>query len=114
MEGKQVVLGRSITAQIVGRLNKTSTNVKGIKLKKSSFTLKKGKTANIKGSTIKVNKARKQLSNAHAKELRFTTSDPTIATVTSAGKIKAVGKGKCTIYVYARNGYAKKVKVTVK
>ena len=114
VEGKQVVLGRSITAHIVGRLNKTSTNVKGIKLQKSSFTLKKGKTATIKGSTIKVNKARKQLSNAHAKELRFTTSDPTIATVTSAGKIKAVGKGKCTIYVYARNGYAKKVKVTVK
>ena len=28
--------------------------------------------------------------------------------------IKAVGKGTCTIYVYARNGYAKKVKVTVK
>ncbi len=24
------------------------------------------------------------------------------------------GKGKCIIYVYARNGYAKKIKITVK
>ena len=114
VEGKQVTLGRSITAHIVGRKNTTSTNVKGIKLQKSQFTLKKGKTATIKGTTIKVNTSRNQLSNAHAKELRYTTNDPTVATVSAKGKIKAVGKGKCTIYVYARNGYAKKVKVTVK
>ena len=29
-------------------------------------------------------------------------------------KITAKGKGTATIYVYSRNGYAKKVKVTVK
>ncbi|MCI8339376.1 MAG: hypothetical protein HFH62_12000 [Lachnospiraceae bacterium] len=27
--------------------------------------------------------------------------------------VKAVGKGSCIVYVYARNGYAKKVQVKV-
>ena len=114
VDGKQVKLGKSITAHIVGRQNTAYTNVKGIKLKKSSFTLKTGKTATIKGKTVLVDKSKKQLSDAHAKELRYTTDNKKVATVSSKGKIKAVGKGTCTIYVYARNGYAKKVKVTVK
>lgn len=113
VDGKQVKLGKSITAHIVGRQNTAYTNVKGIKLKKSSFTLKTGKTATIKGKTVLVDKSKKQLSDAHAKELRYTTDNKKVATVSSKGKIKAVGKGTCTIYVYARNGYAKKVKVTV-
>ena len=47
------------------------------------------------------------------KEFSYATSDKKVATVSSKRKIKAVGKGTCIIYGYARNGYAKKVKVTV-
>lgn len=112
--GEKVVMGRSVTAHIVGRKNSKFTNVKGIKLQKNTFTLKTGKTATIKGTTVKASRYRKQLSDAHAKELRYATNNPSVATVTAKGKIKAVGKGTCTIYVYARNGYTKKVKVTVK
>ena len=54
------------------------------------------------------------MTDKHAKELRFASSNKKVATVTEKGVIKAVGKGKCTIYVYAKNGYAKKVKVTVR
>ena len=57
---------------------------------------------------------RKQLTDNHAKQFRYATTNKKVATVSGKGKIKAVGKGSCTIYVYARNGYAKKVKVKVK
>lgn len=113
-DGRKVTLAKTIIAHIVGKNNKTYTNAKAVKLKKNSYTLRKGKTAKISASTVLVEKRKKQLSNAHAKEFRFASTDKKVAEVSAKGKIKAVGKGKCTIYVYARNGYAKKIKVTVK
>lgn len=104
----------SITAHVVGSKNAKYTNPKGIRLKKKSYTLKVGKTAKIKASTTLVSKKKKQLSNKHAKQFRYATSNKKVATVSSKGKIKAVGKGTCTVYVYARNGYARKIKVKVK
>lgn len=114
VNGKKVIIGKTLVCHIVGKNNKAYTNVKGIKLAKSKFTLKKGKTAKIKAKAVLVDKKKKQLSNAHAKQFRYATSNKKVATVSKEGKIKAVGKGSCTIYVYARNGYAKKVKVKVK
>ena len=114
VNGKKITISKTITAHITGRKNTKYTNVKSVKVKKSSYSLKKGKTATIKANTILVNKNKKPLTNAHAKELRYATSDKSVATVTTKGKIKAKGKGTCTIYVYARNGYAKKIKVKVK
>jgi len=113
-DGRKVTLAKTIIAHIVGKNNKTYTNAKAVKLKKNSYTLRKGKTAKISASTVLVEKRKKQLSNAHAKEFRFASTDKKVAEVSAKGKIKAVGKGKCTIYVYARNGFAKKLKVTVK
>ena len=43
-----------------------------------------------------------QLTDAHAKEFRYASSNKNIATVNQNGKIKGVAKGTCTIYVYAR------------
>ncbi len=114
VNGKKVTLGKTIIAHIVGKNNTKYTNVKAVRVKKSSYTMKNGKTVTIKASTVLVSKKKKQLSNAHAKQFRYATSDKKVATVSAKGKIKAVRKGSCTIYVYARNGYAKKIKVTVK
>ena len=114
VDGKEVQLGKSIVAHIVGKKNTKYTNVKKVKVKKSKFTLKVNKTATIKASTILVEKGKRQLTDAHAKEFRYATSNKAVATISKSGKIKAVGKGKCTIYVYARNGYCKKVSVVVK
>lgn len=111
---RKVVLGKTITAHIVGRKNTKSTNVKAIKLAKKTFKLKVGKRAKIKGKTILVDKNKKPLSNAHAKELRFASNNRKIVAVSKNGRIKAKRKGKCIVYVYARNGYAKKVRVKVK
>lgn len=112
--GKKVSLGKSITAHGIGRENKSYTNASEIVLKKDSYNLKSGETATISASTVRDDKNKKLLSNAHAKEFRYASSNKNIATVSSAGKIKAVGKGSCTVYVYSRNGYAEAVKVTVK
>ena len=114
VDGEKITLAKTITGHIVGRKNTKFTNVKSIKLSKSKYTVKVGKTAAIKAKTVLVDKGRKQLSDAHAAEFRYATSDKRIATVDKNGKIKGVSAGNCTIYVYARNGYAKTVKVTVK
>ena len=112
--GKKVTLAKTIDVHVVGNKNAKFTNVKAVKVKKNSYTLKKGQTAAIKASTVLVSKGKRQLTNKHAKEFRYATTNKKVATVSKKGKIKAVGKGSCTIYVYARNGYAKKVKVKVR
>ncbi|MDD6632106.1 MAG: Ig-like domain-containing protein [Lachnobacterium sp.] len=112
--GKKVTLAKSITVHVVGSKHATETNVKSIKLSKSSYTLSKGKTAQIKAKSVLVDSKKKRISDNHGKEFRYTTSNTKVATVTKDGKIKAVGTGTCTIYVYAVNGYAKKITVTVK
>ncbi len=114
VKGKKITLGNTITAHLVGRKNTKYTNVKAVKVKKNSYSLKKGRTAQIKAKTVLVNPKKKPLSNAHAKEFRYRTTNKKVASVSVKGKIKAVGKGTCSIYVYARNGYAKKIKIKVK
>ena len=83
-------------------------------LTKSSATLSVGKAVSIKAKVTLVNKKRKSLSDAHAPLFRYASDNKSIATVDSKGKVTAVAAGTCNIYVYAKNGYAKKFKVTVK
>ena len=113
-EDKKEVIGKTITAHIVGRKNANQTNVKVVKTKKKSYTLKKNATVKIKVETILVDKNKNPLSDKHEKEFRYATENANVATISKNGRLKATGKGKCFIYVYARNGYAKKIKVVVK
>ena len=106
-------LATSITAHVVGQKNKKYTNAKRIDLITKSFDLEKGKKEQIIAKTVLVNPKRKQLSDDHAKEFRYASSDKRVATVSKGGKITAQGKGRCVVYVYARNGLAQKVEVTV-
>ena len=113
-DGKKEILAKTITGHVVGRKNTKYSNAKKITLSKSKYSVKVGKTVKVRAKTVLVEKGKKQLSNAHAAEFRYASSDKNIATVNKNGKIKGVAKGTCTIYVYSRNGYAKKVSVTVK
>ncbi len=113
-DGKKVTLAKTITAHVVGSKNTKYTNVKAVKVKNSSYHLKKGGTAAIQAGTVLVSRNKKKLSDEHAKEFRYASTNNRIATVSKKGKIKAVGKGSCSIYVYSRNGYAKRIKVKVK
>ncbi|MBP5332483.1 MAG: Ig-like domain-containing protein, partial [Lachnospiraceae bacterium] len=74
----------------------------------------KGRSVNILAEAILVDDTKKLLSEKHAAKFRYLSSDKSVAKVSSDGKITAVGKGTCYIYVYAKNGYAKKIIVTVK
>ena len=112
--GQKYNIGKTITAHVVGRKNAKWTNVKKVKIPKKFYALKVGKTIGIKAETVLVDKKKKPLSNKHARRLRYASDDKKIATVSKTGKIKAKKKGKCKIYVYARNGYAKKINITVK
>ncbi len=108
--GSKSLLMHSYTG---GYKNK-NCNVKSIKLKKSKITLKAGKTFKIKGTVRACKKNKKLFPASHVPKFRYITSDKTIATVTSKGRVKAVSKGTCKVYVYAHNGKKKVVKVTVK
>ena len=112
--GKKIHLAKTIMGHVVGRKNAKYSNAKKITISKKKYTVKTGKTSKIKATTVLVEKGKKQLSDAHAREFRYASSNPKIATVNKSGTIKGIAKGKCTIYVYARNGYTKTVKVTVK
>ena len=112
VKGKKVKLAKSIMAHAPGSKNSKRTNVTGVKVKKASFTLKKGKTAKIKAKLVLQKKNRKPLK--HEAKFRYATSNKKVAKVNKKGKITAGGKGKCTVYVYAVSGVSKKVKVTVK
>ena len=114
VDGSKKKLGKTITAHIVGRKNKTYTNVKAIKLAKNKTTIKVGKTYKIKASVVLVDSKKKMLSDKHAATFRYASSDKKIATVDKNGKVTAKKKGTCYVWIYAKNGYANKVKVTVK
>ena len=110
--GKKVTIGKSITGHAVGKKNITVTDAKKIQVKKSAYSLKKGKTAKIKATIVKKNN--KLPLFGHTAKFRYDTSNKKVATVSKDGKITAKGKGTCYVYIYAVNGCAKKVKVTVK
>ena len=89
------------------------TNPKSLKLSKSTLTLKKGKSATIKGSVAKIKKGKK-LATSHAANLRFISNNPTVAAVNAKGKVTARAKGTAVIYVQTINGIWKTCKVMVK
>ena len=104
----QKVLTISKSAHCVTKGGKYG-NPKKLTIKKSKLTIKKGKSKKIKAK-LKVSKKTKW----HIAKFRYETTNAKVAKVNKKGKIKAVGKGKRSIYVYAQNGISKRIKVTVK
>ncbi|MBP3233324.1 MAG: Ig-like domain-containing protein [Eubacterium sp.] len=113
VDGKQIVASTSKTIHAATKGGKVG-NAKTIKIKnvsKNKKTIKLGKKFTLKTKQIA---EKKSLKIKNHRKISFESSDTSIATVSSKGKIKAVGKGKCYIYVYAQNGVSTKVKITVK
>ena len=103
------MIEKSQTIHVITKGSKWK-NYKGLKLKnpaKGKITLKKGKSFKVKAKPIG-KKVKKHCG------LLYQSSDARVATVTKGGKIKAVGKGKCNIYVCTQNGNYRTIKVTVK
>lgn len=113
VDGKKSVIGETITAYVAGNKSKTKSNVESIKLLcDDKLNLGVGKTFKIKAEAVMKDESKKQVSGA--KEFRYASSDEKIAVVNKNGKITVKKPGKCTIYIYAKNGCAEKIKITVK
>ena len=114
VDGKKVSFAKTVTAHVAGINSSKCSNVKKIKLSKKNITINVGKTDKISAKLILSGKGKKQLGDNHDTEFRYASTNSNIASVDSNGKVKGVSQGSCYIYVYAINGLAKKVKVTVK
>lgn len=79
VDGKKVTVAKSITIHAAGKKNKSVTDAKSIKLKKTSYVLAKGKKAVVKASIVKKNKKRPIIN--HISEFRYATSDSKVAVV---------------------------------
>ena len=112
--GKKSTLAKTLIVHIAGKDSAEYTNVKRIRWKKTSHTLKKGGTITLRPKTVLYDRKKKQLSEAHTKEFRYLSSNKKVAAVTAGGKIKAKGPGSCTIYVFAKNGCRRKIKILIK
>jgi Listeria/Bacterioides repeat/Listeria/Bacterioides repeat/Listeria/Bacterioides repeat len=113
-KGKTITLARTITVHIAGKDSVKYTNVRKIKIKKASYTLKKGSAVTLRPKAVRKDKHKKQLSVAHTREFRYRSSNKKIAVVTAGGKVKAKGAGSCTVYIFAKNGCKRKIKIKVK
>ena len=115
VDGKKVVTDTSVSIHVItqgskyGIARSVSVTKIGNKKNVSKITLKKGKTAQI---TVKEIKKDKKI--RHHRNLCYESSNTAVATVTPEGLIQAVGKGTCTIWVYAQNGVYAALMVTVK
>lgn len=114
VDGKRVRITKSLLVRMVSKKNNTFTYPESVELEKSKFKLKEGKKATIKATTLLADDKKKLMSNIYGPEFRYASDNPEVATVSKNGKITAVGKGTCTIWVYSRNGNAVAVDVTVK
>ena len=116
VEGQDTRMGASIIAHVTGGRGRTSgfTNARSVTVQKDSYTLRIGKTAAIKAKTIPEIQGKKLLEENHAARYRYASDNKKVAEIDGNGKITAVGKGTCHIYIYAQNGTSRKVSVTVK
>lgn len=108
VDGKKVTIASSKTMHAITKGGKYGV-AKSLKLNKKKLTMKAGEKYRLKAKEVKRDKTIRK----HRK-IAFESDNPKVATVNKNGKVKAVKKGKCNIYVYAQNGIYKKVKVTVK
>ena len=112
--GKYETIATSrIAYTVTGNKAGKFTNPKSLKLKKTKISLKKGKSYTIK-ATVKKVRAKKKLMTRYVSKLRYVSTAPDIAKVSTKGKVTAVAKGNCTVYVQTINGLWKKLNVTVR
>ena len=116
VDGKFTKMSWSLIAHVTGSRGSTSayTNARRVTVQKSSYVLSTGKTAVVKAETVPEIQGKKLLGNDHAARYRYSSDNKKVATIDENGKITAVGKGTCHIYIYAQNGTSTKVTVTVK
>ena len=112
VNGKYVKITNSFSMHIAGINNKTYTNAKAINIKNNVITLALNKSTTLKPTLVKANNTKKMIN--HKPAFRYQSTNTKVVKVDANGKITAVGKGTCTIFICANNAKLKSVKVTVK
>ena len=113
VDGKKVYLEKSLMVHVAKKSARALTNASYVWVAKSVRTLKVGSTAKVGARTIKKITKRKLISPKRVSRLRYWSTNKAVATVSKSGKIKAVGKGACTVFAMAQNGKKAIVVVTV-
>lgn len=105
------VITSSKTAYIATGKGKFGNN-RAVKITgKKKFVLKPGKKARIKAKLMPDAKKKKV---KKYRKLSYESSNPEVAEVAANGRITALRKGTCKIYIYAQDGVYKTVSVKVK
>ena len=110
---KNQKLASGIIIHMAGVGNEKYCNVKKINLQTNTYQLAVGEKKKIKAKLVLSDKKKKHLSDDHAPVFRYISIDRNVAKVDQEGNIKAVAAGTSTIYVYAVDGHAEKISVTV-
>ena len=105
-------LATSIVGHAAGSDSARYTNVESVTVEEGKLTLIRDEIRKIKPKYVLENAEKERL--GHPKEYRYASSDPYVAFVSDTGRITAIGKGSCIIYIYAENGRSAKIKVQVK
>lgn len=112
INGTRVRTGKSIIGYVAGKKNRTYTNTKRMTVKQTICFLDIGESDWV-GAKVRLVDSRKKLLSGYTSKFRYCSSNTGIAVVAKDGLITGVSTGTCDIYVYAKNGLARKVKVHV-
>ena len=106
---EKIITGKSALIYIATKGGKY-VNATKVKLTKSRLKMTVGKKANIKAKAVK----NKGIMKNFTKSIRYISSDTSICTVNSKGRVKGIKAGTAKIYCYTQNGIYKTVKVQVR
>ena len=114
--GKKTEIMHTIHAHVAINTNPRYTNTAQVTLPGTRFILNAGRTAKIKAVEVPADKKKRAVSEVHTPHFRFRyeSTKPSVASVDENGTVTAVGRGTCTVYVYALNCRYGKVTVTVR
>ena len=112
VNGEKQYVRVSLMAHCVTYGETNKTNAVKLTVNKRRLVLKKGKTFQIEATAVKDDPTKNYVT--HEPEIRYFSTDLSVAKVSKDGKITALGAGTCRIYVETLNGIYKSIKVTVK
>ncbi len=107
INGRQVTVSKSLPVYSITKGGKYG-NPSKISAKRSSVSVKTKKKVSLR---VKVSGKKLKKSS---KKVRYVSSDPSVAKVSSKGVITGKKRGTCTVYSISQNGLTKKIKVKVK
>lgn len=112
VNGQRVKVFQSLMGYVVGTKNKKYTNTRIMTIKQTHCFMEVGDT-NRMGAKIYLMDKKKKLVPGYTSKFRYCSSNPEIVSVSKTGKLTAVSPGTCVVYVYAKNGVARKTTIKV-